>query len=126
MVPARMAPRVLAIASGFRAQSYMRRSYDCYPRRESPCHQPHRESPSPPESGNRPALRGWGIAAPIRVEQLARAIDVASHLLDKRLRRVEAPVAAQALEKLEAQLAAVEVAVEVEHVGLDELTPAGL
>ena len=38
----------------------------------------------------------------------------------------EAPLAAQALEELEAQRAAVQVAVEVEQVGLDQLAPAGL
>ena len=50
----------------------------------------------------------------------ARLVDVAVHLLDQRLDAVEAPLAAQALEEVEPQLAAVEVAVEVEQVRLDE------
>src|SRR5918911_5459928 len=52
-------------------------------------------------------------------------VDVRAHLLDERLDRVEALFAAQPLEELEAQRLAVEVAVEVEQVGLDELAPAG-
>src|SRR5919109_355444 len=52
--------------------------------------------------------------------------DVAAHLLDERLDRLEALLAAQPLEELKAQRLPVEVAVEVEQVGLDELAAAGL
>src|SRR3954454_10091018 len=52
-------------------------------------------------------------------------VDVRAHLLDERLDRVEAPLAAQALEEFEAQRLAVEVAVEVEQIRLDELPAAG-
>src|SRR4051794_8183649 len=52
-------------------------------------------------------------------------VDVRAHLLDERLDRVEALLAAQALEELEAQRLAVQVAVEVEQEGLDELAAAG-
>src|SRR3954466_7634618 len=56
----------------------------------------------------------------------AGLVDVRAHLLDERLDRVEALLAAQALEELEAQRLAVEVAVEVEQEGPDELAAAGL
>src|ERR1019366_9311685 len=59
-------------------------------------------------------------------DQLARAGHVAADLLDQRLGVLEAALAAQAREELEAQIAPVEVAVEVEDVGLDQLTAAGL
>src|SRR5689334_20555224 len=45
--------------------------------------------------------------------------DVRAHLLDERVDRLEALLAAQPLEELEAQRLAVDVAVEVEQVGLD-------
>src|SRR3954454_22876527 len=51
-------------------------------------------------------------------------VDVRAHLLDEGLDRLEASLAAQALEELEAQRLAVEVAVEVEQEGLDELAAA--
>ncbi len=43
------------------------------------------------------------------------------HLLDERLRSIEAPLAAQALDELEAQALPVEIAVEVEQICLDQL-----
>src|ERR1700728_1738895 len=43
---------------------------------------------------------------------LPRALHVAVHLLDQRLRRLEATLAAQAREEVEAQLAAIQIAVE--------------
>src|SRR5919108_3120771 len=51
--------------------------------------------------------------------------DVAAHLLDERVDRVEALLAAQPLEELQAQRLVVEVAVEVEQERLDELAAAG-
>src|SRR5438128_4815137 len=59
-------------------------------------------------------------------DQLARALDVAAHLLDERVGGVEAPLAAQSRKEVQAQLAAVQVALEVEQVGLDQLAAAGL
>src|SRR5215210_4693653 len=47
-------------------------------------------------------------------------LDVAVHLRHEALRGVEAALAAQAREEGDAQLAGVEVALEVEQVGLDE------
>ncbi len=52
---------------------------------------------------------------------LARALHVAVHLLDQLLGRGEAPLAAQASEKIKAQRLSVEVALEVEDVGLHQL-----
>src|SRR5690242_15537997 len=52
-------------------------------------------------------------------------VDVRAHLLDERLDRVEALLAAQPLEELEAKRPAVQIAVEVEQIGLDELAAAG-
>src|SRR4051812_10582716 len=49
-----------------------------------------------------------------------RRLDVAVHLLHERLDAVEAPLAAQAGQEREPDLAVVEVALEVEQVGLDE------
>ena len=48
-----------------------------------------------------------------------------AHLLDQRVDAVEAALAAQALEEIQAQLAAVDVAVEVEQERLDEQAAAG-
>src|ERR671933_1372436 len=58
--------------------------------------------------------------------QPARVLDVAMHLLDQRVGAVEAPLAAEALEEVQAQLATVEVALEVEQVGLHEEPAPGL
>src|SRR3954468_19573258 len=55
----------------------------------------------------------------------ARGLDVAMHLLDEPLDRVEAPLAAQPGEERDPQLAVVEVALEVEEEGLDEHAAAG-
>src|SRR3954469_22976158 len=52
-------------------------------------------------------------------------VDVPAHLLDERLDRVEALLAAQPFEELEAQRLAVDVGVEVEQERLDELAPPG-
>src|SRR4051795_10039384 len=52
-------------------------------------------------------------------------VDVAAHLVDERVDRVEPLLAAQPLEELETQRLAVEVVVEVEQERLDELPPAG-
>ena len=47
------------------------------------------------------------------------------HLLDQRVDRVEALLAAQALEEVQPQLAAVEVILEIEQEGLDEQPAPG-
>src|SRR4051795_8215605 len=52
-------------------------------------------------------------------------VDVAAHLLDERVDRLEALLAAQSLEELEAQRLAVDVGVEVEQERLDQLPSAG-
>src|SRR6185437_11376332 len=57
---------------------------------------------------------------------LPRALDVCPHLLLERLGAVEAALAAQPLDELERQRLAVEVAVEVEDVGLDQLAATGV
>src|SRR6202020_3291463 len=71
-------------------------------------------------------LRAWSSAAGWRVDDLARALHVAVHLLDQRLGALEAPLPAQALQELQSQRLVVEVALEVEDVGLYQLSPAGL
>ena len=85
--------------------------------------------------GSRPPLRGQRARRPPSLpaaasapapRQLARALDVAAHLLHQRGGVGEAPLAAQPREEVQAQLAAVEVAVEVEDVGLDQLAAAGV
>src|SRR4030081_2179810 len=71
-------------------------------------------------------LRSWVIAIGlVRLAgrlpaQLARLLDVQAHLLDQRLRRVEPALAPQPREEVDAELAAVQVLVGVEQVGLDE------
>src|SRR3954467_9941269 len=55
----------------------------------------------------------------------ARGLDVAMHLVDEPLDRVEAPLAAQPGEEGDPQLALVEVALEVEQESLDEHAAAG-
>src|SRR3954454_9822865 len=75
------------------------------------------------------ALRSWvRLMRQRRVAGSSRdrpsLVDVPAHLIDERVDRVEALLTAQPLEELEAQRLAVEVAVEVEHEGLDELAPA--
>src|SRR2546427_1522761 len=62
----------------------------------------------------------------VRGDKLARALDVPAHLLHERVGAVEATLAAQSREEVQAQLAAVQVALEVEQVGLDQLPAAGL
>src|SRR5438105_11599527 len=59
-------------------------------------------------------------------DQLARSLDVVVHLLDDRVGGVKAPLATQSRKEVQAQLAAVQVALEVEQVGLDQLAAAGL
>src|SRR5436190_7030623 len=59
-------------------------------------------------------------------KRLARALDVAVHLGDERLRAGKAPLAAQALDEVKPQLAPVEVALEVQQIGLDQLAAARL
>src|SRR5215218_1918273 len=71
--------------------------------------------------GSRGTARVRGLAG----GDLAGLVDVAAHLLDKRLDRLEALLAAQPLEELDAQVAAVQVAVVVEQVGLDQLAATG-
>src|ERR1700730_9049790 len=53
------------------------------------------------------------------------SLDVPVHLLDERLHGLEAFLAAQPLEEVQAQLLAVEVALEIDQVGLDELRATG-
>src|SRR5690242_21727205 len=77
-------------------------------------------SPALPSTrpGIRPPPRSSGRNRP-------RVLDVAAHLLDQRLDGLEALLPPQALEELDAQARAVEVAVEVHEEGLDELAAAG-
>ena len=63
---------------------------------------------------------GGGSACGRSGRDAARVVDVALHLLDELLDRVEAQLAAQAREERQPQLAAVEVAVEPEQERLDE------
>src|SRR5665213_2832609 len=79
------------------------------------------------------AIGGHGSRRPARsihlrdaLSDLACALHVAVHLLDQRLGRLETALAAQALEEIQAQIPPVEVAVEVEDVGLDQLTTTRL
>src|SRR5437588_4005628 len=53
-------------------------------------------------------------------------LDVASDLRHQLLHRGEEPLAAQALDEVDAQLRAVQVALEVDQVGLDQHPAAGL
>ena len=55
------------------------------------------------------------------VGDLPRVLDVAAHLLDQRVRILEASLAAKPREELQAQLTPVQVTVEVEDVRLDQL-----
>src|SRR4051795_5102693 len=55
----------------------------------------------------------------------ARGLDVAMHLLDEPLDRLEVPLAGQPGEERARQLSVVEVALEVEEEGLDEHAAAG-
>src|SRR3954447_16736298 len=72
------------------------------------------------------AIRPFGGARGGSAERhVARLLDVQGHLLDERVDRVEALLAAQPLEELDAQLRAVEVAVEVQQERLDQLAAAG-
>src|SRR3954469_2747646 len=52
--------------------------------------------------------------------------DIPPHLLDQIVDRREAPLAAQALDELDRELLAVEIALPVDEVGLDQLVAAGL
>src|SRR6185503_19850239 len=56
----------------------------------------------------------------------AGTFDVAPHLLDEPVDAVEAALAAQPLEELEAQRLVVEIALEVQQIGLDQLAAAAL
>src|SRR3954452_13166610 len=76
------------------------------------------------------ALRSWvRLMRQRRVAGSTRdrpgLVDVPAHLLDERIDRVEALLAAQPLEELQAQRLAVDVLREVEQEGLDQLAPAG-
>src|SRR3954469_15539770 len=76
------------------------------------------------------ALRSWvRLMRQRRVAGSSRdrpsLVDVPAHLVDERVDRVEALLAAQPLEDLEPQRLPVEVAVEVEQERLDELPAAG-
>src|SRR3954453_529165 len=75
---------------------------------------PHNPYRKPPDRTN---VRGSAAASG---GDRARRLDVAVHLLHERLHAVEAPLAAQACQEREPDLAVVEVAVEVEQVGLDQ------
>ena len=57
---------------------------------------------------------------------LARLLDVAVHLRDQLVDRVEALLAPHPLQERDPQRLAVEVAVEVDQVGLDQQAAAGL
>src|SRR6185436_19106965 len=75
------------------------------------------------------ALRSWvSVMRQRRVagspRQRPGLVDVAVHLLDERLDRLEALLAAQPLEELEPQRLPVQVAVEVEQERLDQLAAA--
>src|SRR5215213_5343533 len=76
-----------------------------------------------------PTPRGWDGCSVSRSPRSgrdgARGLDVAMHLLDEPLDRIEAPLAAQPGEEGDPQLAVVEVALEVEQEGLDEHAAAG-
>src|SRR5215210_7817473 len=65
------------------------------------------------------------IAPSARRGDPLRLFDVAVHLRDQLLDRVEALLAAQALEERDAQDLAVDVLVEVDQVGFDEQAAAG-
>src|SRR5829696_1392211 len=72
------------------------------------------------------------VSKPFGRETVARSgaddacgVDVEGHLADQRVDRFEALLAAQALEERELERLPVEVAVEVQQVGLDELAAAG-
>src|SRR3954449_5655188 len=76
------------------------------------------------------ALRSW--VSVMRQRRVAGSsgdrpglVDVAPHLLDEGLDGVEALLAAQPLEELQPERLAVDVVVEVEQEGLDELAAAG-
>ena len=56
---------------------------------------------------------------------VARGNDVERHLIDQRVDRVEALLAPQAFEEGDLQAGVVEVAGEVQQVGLDELAAPG-
>src|SRR5947208_993871 len=74
-------------------------------------------------------LRSWvsGMRpANLAVEVVADGLDVAVHLLDQRVHGREPALAAQALVELDRQPAAVEIALEVDQEGLDELAAPGL
>src|SRR5829696_8962396 len=57
---------------------------------------------------------------------LTRLVHVAPHLRDELVDRLEAPLAAQALEERDPQRLPVEIAVEVQKVGLDQQAATGL
>src|SRR3954452_11114700 len=55
-----------------------------------------------------------------------RLLDIPGHLRDQIVDGREAPLAAQALDELDGELLAVEIALPVDEVGLDQLVAAGL
>ena len=59
-------------------------------------------------------------------QSVTRLLDVAMHLRDQVLDAREPPLAAQPLDERDPQRPAVEVAVEVDQVGLDQHPAAGL
>src|SRR5919108_4470980 len=63
---------------------------------------------------------------PRRLADLARLDDVPLHLLDQRVHRLEALLSPHALDERDAEVLAVQVAVEADQVGLDEEATAGL
>src|SRR6185436_7105821 len=58
-------------------------------------------------------------------DQLTDVLDVAVHLLDQRLDRIEALLAADPLDEIQPQLPPVQIALVVEDEGLDEQAAAG-
>src|SRR5439155_5566005 len=60
------------------------------------------------------------------VEELADGLHVASHLLDERVNGREPPLATQAPVELDRQPPAVQVGLELDHEGLDQLAAPGL
>src|SRR4051812_43026217 len=75
--------------------------------------------------GSRGAPPGRGAPRGLLQGDRARLVDVVAHLLDQRLDRVEALLAAQALHELDPQPRAVQVAVVVEQERLDQLAATG-
>src|SRR5205823_10607837 len=79
-----------------------------------------------PSGTRRARRRSRRLGKRRRGQRLARLLHVAVHLRYQRLGRGEAPLASQAPYELHAQLAAVQVAVEVEDEDLDQLAASGV